>query len=142
MTNSRNKGLRFELQVASLLDDELGIKLHRDLEQTRTADHGDLVSSDPSWPFCIECKRYATGYLPKKECTFSITNQGIIDKSVRSVVLTSHLLKRGEDISNSCGENNPIADYINAVKNKGDEKIISFELIDNNIKVCMIFSDI
>ncbi|MFB0981024.1 MAG: hypothetical protein QMC62_08920 [Alteromonadaceae bacterium] len=45
-------------------------------------------------------------------------NQGIIDKSVRSVVLTSHLLKRGEDISNSCGENNPIADYINAVKSK------------------------
>ena len=67
MTNSRNKGLRFELQVASLLDDELGIKLHRDLEQTRTADHGDLISSDPSWPFCIECKRYAKGYLPKDE---------------------------------------------------------------------------
>ena len=51
MTNSRNKGLRFELQVASLIDDELGIKLYRDLEQTRTADHGDLISSDPSWPF-------------------------------------------------------------------------------------------
>ena len=43
-------------------------------------------------------------------------NQGIIDKSVRSVVLTSHLLKRGEDISKSCGDNNPIADYINSVK--------------------------
>lgn len=67
MTNSRNKGLRFELQVASQLYDELGIKLHRDLEQTRTADHGDLISSDPSWPFCIECKRYAKGYLPKDE---------------------------------------------------------------------------
>ncbi len=67
MTNSRNKGLRFELQVAHLIDDELGIKLYRDLEQTRTADHGDLISSDPSWPFCIECKRYASGYLPKKE---------------------------------------------------------------------------
>ena len=49
MTNSRNKGLRFELQIASLLDDELGIKLHRDLEQSRTADHGDLISTDPSW---------------------------------------------------------------------------------------------
>lgn len=67
MTNSRNKGLRFELQVSSLLNDELGIKLHRDLEQTRTADHGDLISNDPSWPFCIECKRYASGYLPKDE---------------------------------------------------------------------------
>ena len=65
MTNSRNKGLRFELQVAHLIDDELGIKLYRDLEQTRTADHGDLISSDPSWPFVIECKRYAKGYLPK-----------------------------------------------------------------------------
>ena len=67
MTNSRNKGLRFELQIASLLDDELGIKLHRNLEQTRTADHGDLISSDPGWPFCIECKRYAKGYLPKDD---------------------------------------------------------------------------
>ena len=65
MTNSRNKGLRFELQVAHLIDDELGIKLYRDLEQTRSADHGDLISSDPSWPFVIECKRYAKGYLPK-----------------------------------------------------------------------------
>lgn len=53
--------------MSSLLNDELGIKLHRDLEQTRTADHGDLISSDPSWPFCIECKRYAKGYLPKDE---------------------------------------------------------------------------
>ena len=46
---------------------DLGIKLHRNLEQSRTADHGDLISSDPSWPFCIECKRYASGYLPKDE---------------------------------------------------------------------------
>lgn len=67
MTNSRNKGLRFELSIASLIDDDLGIKLHRNLEQSRTADHGDLISSDPSWPFCIECKRYASGYQPKDE---------------------------------------------------------------------------
>ena len=67
MTNSRNKGLRFELSIASLIDMDLGIKLHRNLEQSRTADHGDLISSDPSWPFCIECKRYASGYLPKDE---------------------------------------------------------------------------
>ena len=67
MTNSRNKGLRFELSICSLIDMDLGIKLHRNLEQSRTADHGDLISSDPSWPFCIECKRYATGYLPKNE---------------------------------------------------------------------------
>ena len=67
MTNSRNKGLRFELSIASLIDMDLGIKLHRNLEQSRTADHGDLISSDPSWPFCIECKRFASGYLPKKE---------------------------------------------------------------------------
>ena len=48
MTNSRNKGLRFELQVASLIEDDLGIQLYRDLEQTRTADHGDLISNDPN----------------------------------------------------------------------------------------------
>ncbi|MDO6719861.1 hypothetical protein Q4575_10635 [Psychrosphaera sp. 1_MG-2023] len=43
-------------------------------------------------------------------------NQGIFDKSVRSVVLTSHMLRKGDDISKSCGVNNPIADYINSVK--------------------------
>lgn len=43
-------------------------------------------------------------------------NQGIFDKSVRSVVLTSHMLRKGEDISKSCGDNNPIVDYINSVK--------------------------
>lgn len=59
-------------------------------------------------------------------------NQGIIDKSVRSVVLTSHMLRKGEDIRKSCGENNPIADYINAVKsNNSSLHLLEISIFDS-----------
>jgi hypothetical protein len=46
--------------------------------------------------------------------------QGIVNKSVRSAVFNSHLLRKGEDVSKVCGSNNPIADYINSIKAGGD----------------------
>jgi Holliday junction resolvase len=61
MVNGRNKGASFEREIAGLLFDELGIKFKRDLEQYRSADHGDLLADDPAFPFVIECKRYASG---------------------------------------------------------------------------------
>ena len=61
MVNGRNKGASFEREVGKLLEDELGISFKRDLEQYRAADHGDLLASDPDFPFVIECKRYASG---------------------------------------------------------------------------------
>ena len=61
MVNSRNKGASFEREVAKLLEDELGVKFKRDLEQYRASDHGDLIANDPSFPLVIECKRYASG---------------------------------------------------------------------------------
>jgi Holliday junction resolvase len=61
MTNSRNKGATFERDVAKMLFLELGISFKRDLEQTRTAGHGDLIASDPAFPFELELKRYAAG---------------------------------------------------------------------------------
>ena len=58
---SRNKGSAYEREIAQKLDALLGIKFSRNLEQVRTAAHGDLVADDDAFPFSIECKRYANG---------------------------------------------------------------------------------
>lgn len=59
--NGRNKGANWEREVAKMLFLELGIGFKRDLEQTRTADHSDLIPDDPAFPFALELKRYAKG---------------------------------------------------------------------------------
>jgi Holliday junction resolvase len=61
MVNSKNKGATFERQVGIALELELGIAFKRNLEQSREADHADLIADDPDFPFVIECKRYAGG---------------------------------------------------------------------------------
>ena len=58
---SRNKGSAYEREIAQKLDALLGIKFTRNLEQVRTAAHGDLIAEDPDFPFSIECKRKAAG---------------------------------------------------------------------------------
>ena len=60
-TNGRNKGAAFERDVAKMLHDELGISFKRDLEQYREGLHGDLIPSDPDFPFTLELKRFADG---------------------------------------------------------------------------------
>ena len=62
MTNSRNKGAQFERDVAKELFLRLGISFKRDLDQSRERDRGDLIASDPEFPFLIECKSYAKGH--------------------------------------------------------------------------------
>jgi Holliday junction resolvase len=63
MADSRNKGASFEREVAKLLVLELGmgITFKRDLRQYQTSGHGDLIPSDPAFPFELELKRYAKG---------------------------------------------------------------------------------
>jgi hypothetical protein len=61
MADSRNKGASFEREVAKLLFLELGISFKRDLRQYQTSGHGDLIPSDPGFPFELELKRYAKG---------------------------------------------------------------------------------
>ena len=61
MVNSKNKGATFERQIGIALELELGIAFKRNLEQSREADHADLIADDPDFPFVIECKRYASG---------------------------------------------------------------------------------
>lgn len=63
----RAKGASFEREVAGLLFDELGIKFKRDIEQYRQSGLGDLIPCDGGFPFSIECKRYADGYLARDE---------------------------------------------------------------------------
>lgn len=61
MANSRNKGASFEREVANELFLLTGINLKRDLDQYRASDLGDLICDDPTFPFVLECKRYAGG---------------------------------------------------------------------------------
>lgn len=58
--NSRNKGAAAERDVAKLLFDQLGVKLKRNLEQTRSGGH-DLISDEVGLldAYAIEIKRYA-----------------------------------------------------------------------------------
>lgn len=65
--NGRNKGAAFERTVAHELFLLTGIKFVRNLEQCRTADHGDLIADDPAWPFSCELKAYVTGTGCKPE---------------------------------------------------------------------------
>jgi hypothetical protein len=55
MTNGRNKGASWERTVASMIKENLGATVKRDLEQYRSGDRGDLIGLDG---FVIECKRY------------------------------------------------------------------------------------
>jgi hypothetical protein len=61
MPNSRVKGATFERDIAKLLFLELGISFKRDLRQYQTSGHGDLIPSDPAFPFELELKKYAKG---------------------------------------------------------------------------------
>ena len=67
MANSRAKGAKWERDLAKMLYLELGISFSRNLEQYRTAEGGDLIPDDDSFPFSIEAKHYATGRGCKKE---------------------------------------------------------------------------
>lgn len=60
MINSRTKGASAEREISKLLYDELGIKLVRNLEQSRSGGH-DLIPDKDSLldAFAIEVKRYA-----------------------------------------------------------------------------------
>ena len=62
MTNSRNKGVSFEREVANLLTLDLGLKnnIRRILDQTRDKHLPDLMLG--KW--YIECKRYGSGAEP------------------------------------------------------------------------------
>ena len=60
MTSSIGIGNNFERKIANMLHDELGLKFHRDLEQYRTKDHGDLLC-EVDFPFSIEFKKRSKG---------------------------------------------------------------------------------
>lgn len=64
--NSRSKGASGEREFSRLLFDELGVRVTRNLTQTRDGGHDLIVASDPGSPttcflqrFAIEIKRHA-----------------------------------------------------------------------------------
>jgi hypothetical protein len=61
MADSRNKGASFEREVAKLLVLGTGHHLQARPPPIPRADHGDLIPSDPAFPFELELKRYAKG---------------------------------------------------------------------------------
>ena len=56
--NSRNKGSQFERDICLKIEEELGVKVSRNLEQYRSGAQGDIQGLD-GWS--IECKRRKTG---------------------------------------------------------------------------------
>jgi len=60
LVNSQRKGASAEREVAALIAMHLGIKLKRNLEQTREGGH-DLILDGESqhWPIALEIKNYA-----------------------------------------------------------------------------------
>ena len=67
MVNGNNKGKAFERKICQefTLLFGMSMKFKRDIEQFRQSDLGDIICSDPEWPFIVECKRYAKGNGPQ-----------------------------------------------------------------------------
>lgn len=63
-SKSINKGRGYEYEVIRELYQQLGLTFVRELDQTRTAHLGDLVTNDCDFPFVIECKRYKSSVSP------------------------------------------------------------------------------
>ena len=67
MVNGNNKGKAFERKICQEFTLLFGMSMtfKRDIEQFRQSDLGDIICSDPEWPFIVECKRYAKGNGPQ-----------------------------------------------------------------------------
>lgn len=63
MTNSRQKGASGEREVAQELFKQLGMNFKRNLTQYQERHQGDLVCENDAFPFCIEVKRAAKGWI-------------------------------------------------------------------------------
>ena len=59
--SARVKGHSFERTITHMIDDDLGIRTSRILDQYREGNLGDIELG----PFIIECKRYAKGAEPQ-----------------------------------------------------------------------------
>lgn len=63
--NSRNKGANGERELAALIHEELGVRLVRNLEQSRRGGHDLILHPDEAGPvaswlarYALECKRH------------------------------------------------------------------------------------
>ena len=65
--NSRSKGVRGEMEIRDIYQQNLGLTFKRDIEQYRAGDHGDLICVDMDFPFVTEVKLYAAGYCARPD---------------------------------------------------------------------------
>ena len=67
MVDGNKKGKAFERKICQDFTLLFGMSMtfKRDIEQFRQSDLGDIICSDPEWPFIVECKRYAKGNGPQ-----------------------------------------------------------------------------
>ena len=101
------KGAAFENDVARFAMDHLGIKLERNpYRQQKQANEPDLISEDHTWPWSIECKRYASavsmaGWIAQAEAAANMYGKEPVviykldRKPARAVFRASALIKAG-----------------------------------------------
>ena len=67
MVDGNKKGKNFERKMCQDFTLLFGMSMtfKRDIEQYRQGDLGDIICSDPEFPFIVECKRYAKGNGPQ-----------------------------------------------------------------------------
>ena len=67
MVDGNKKGKTFERKICQDFTLLFGMSMtfKRDIEQYRQGDLGDVICSDPEFPFIVECKRYAKGNGPQ-----------------------------------------------------------------------------
>ena len=105
--NVKQKGANFENDVAKMAMDHLGIKLERNpYRQQKQANEPDLISEDYTWPWSIECKRYASavsmaGWIAQAEAAADMYGKEPVviykldRKPARAVFRASALIKAG-----------------------------------------------
>ena len=84
---AKNRGSSFELEIAKVLFDELGIQFQRNLEQVRTAGLGDLITSEPDFPFSLELKRRRSGVMIPAGAWMQSVEASDIDRGIYPAVI-------------------------------------------------------
>lgn len=109
MVNGRQKGASFERTICHALQDDLNVKAaKRDLEQYRSADRGDILIDDNSFPYVIECKRYKKGSWSQSwwdqvdKAAKAVNKEPVLvykfdRQPIRVVMRLEHLLKDGTE---------------------------------------------
>jgi len=84
---ANNRGKQFERDISTYLGLELGFKFSRNLEQTRTAGLGDLLCSDPDFPYTLELKRRQQGNMIPSNAWEQAVTASHLDRGIYPAVI-------------------------------------------------------